>query len=172
MLGIRIFYFYCVKWPFVLLQVYSFKRKAIQMYRMWQRVLPVENSGRTQSFTPGRVATQVSSLQPQLQPAIQPENPPSNAHTSRHVFAEQHRICSPTSIGSQCATTTGSTTTVSAATTATATSTAEKAWLHYCGNHESQIIFLIIILFSIDCTCFLSSSSRRTNFQAGITPKP
>ena len=62
-------------------QVHTLKGEAIQVYRMWQRILPVEDPGGTQNPSHGGVASQMSGLQPKLQSAVEPQN--SFAHPYR-----------------------------------------------------------------------------------------
>ena len=46
----------------VLFQVYPLEGEAVQVCRMWQRVLPVSDAGRAQDPAHGGVATQVSGV--------------------------------------------------------------------------------------------------------------
>lgn len=50
------------------------------MFGVWQRILPVTHPSRAQDPAHGRVAAQVSCLQPELQSTVELEDTPSHPH--------------------------------------------------------------------------------------------
>lgn len=80
--------FFHMFFPF---QLHSLEGKAIQMHRMRERILSESHVGRAQDPPHGRVAAQVSRLQPQLQSAIESQDSPPNAY--RFVTAPTSLVC-------------------------------------------------------------------------------
>lgn len=50
------------------------------MWRMRQRILPVEDTGRSQDPAHGRISAQMSGMQQILQPALESQDSPTHPH--------------------------------------------------------------------------------------------
>ena len=67
------------------LQVHPLEGEAIQVWRVWEGVLPVTYAGSAQDPAHGGVASQVSGVQQELQPALQPQDAPAHPHRHQTV---------------------------------------------------------------------------------------